>query len=87
METVGKALAEKDKEHVACEYVRCLLPMQSLKVFEDAAYSLPIGVVSEPVRTKLGFHLIKVHSRKPNPGRVHVAHILIAFPKDSPIQA
>ena len=26
METVGKALAEKDKEHVACEYVRCLLP-------------------------------------------------------------
>ena len=62
METVGKAFAEKDKEHVACEYVRCLLPMQSLKVFEDAAYSLPIGVVSEPVRTKLGFHLIKVHS-------------------------
>lgn len=86
METVGKALAEKDKEHVACEYVRCLLPMQSLKVFEDAAYSLPIGVVSEPVRTKLGFHLIKVHSRKPNPGRVRVAHILIAFPKDSAIQ-
>ena len=86
METVGKALAEKDKEHVACEYVRCLLPMQSLKVFEDAAYSLPIGVVSEPVRTKLGFHLIKVHSRKPNPGRIHVAHILIAFPKDSAIQ-
>lgn len=30
--------------------------------------------------------MIKVHSRKPNPGRVHVAHILIAFPKDSAIQ-
>ena len=39
MEMVGKTLAEKDKEHVACEYVRCLLPMQTLKVFEDAAYS------------------------------------------------
>ncbi len=86
MDTVGRALAENDKEHIACEYVRCLLPMQSLKVFEDAAYSLPIGVLSKPVRTKLGFHLIKVHSRKPNPGRVHVSHILIAFPKDSAIQ-
>nr|WP_297903032.1 peptidylprolyl isomerase [uncultured Parabacteroides sp.] len=86
IETVGKALAEKNKEHIACEYVRCLLPMQSLKVFEDVAYSLPVGVVSKPVRTKLGFHLIKVHSRKSNPGRVHVAHILVSFPKDSAIQ-
>ena len=68
METVGKALAEKDKEHVLANmYVACS-PMQSLKVFEDAAYSLPIGVVSEPVRTEIRFHLIKVHSRKPNPG-------------------
>lgn len=84
--TVGNELAENDKEHVACEYIRCLLPMQTLKAFENVAYSLPIGVVSMPVRTKLGFHLIQVHSRKPNPGRVHVAHILIAFPKDSTAQ-
>ena len=42
-----------------CEYVRCFAPMQSLKVFEDAAYSLPIGVVSEPVRTKLGISFNK----------------------------
>lgn len=82
---VGKELAEKDKEHVVYEYLRCMLPMQTAKIFEEAAYSLPVGVVSLPVRTRLGFHLIQVHSRKPNPGRVHVAHILVPFPKDSAI--
>ena len=65
METVGKALAEKDKEHVARICTLQLLPDRILKVFEDAAYSLPIGVVSEPVRTKLDLP-IKVHDRKPN---------------------
>ena len=80
---LGKELAEKDKEHVVKEYVRCMWPMQTIKAFEDAAYTLPIGEVSKPVRTKLGFHLIKVHGRKQNPGRVHVAHILIGFPQDT----
>ena len=83
IEEVGKELSEQDSEHVAYEYVRALLPMRSIKAFEDAAYSLPVGEVSKPVRTTLGFHLIQVHSRRPNPGRVHVAHILLAFPKDS----
>ena len=71
---------------MAYEYVRCLRPMQTLKAFEDAAYALPIGEISMPVRTKLGFHLIQVHSRKPNPGRVHVAHILLAYPKEGTAQ-
>lgn len=80
---VGQALSAEDKEGVLYEYVRCLKPMQTIKAFEEAAYSLPVGVVSQPVRTKMGFHLICVHSRKPNPGTIEVAHILIAFPKDS----
>ena len=80
---VGKELAERDKEHIVCEYVRCLRPMESLKVFENAVYTLPVGTISTPVRTSLGFHLIQVHSRKPDPGRLRVAHILVAFPKDS----
>ena len=86
IEAVGKELSEKEKGHVAYEYVRCLRPMQTLKAFEDAAYALPIGEISMPVRTKLGFHLIQVHSRKPNPGRVHVAHILLAYPKEGTAQ-
>lgn len=80
---VGKELEEADKEHIGYEYVHCLLPMQTVKAFENVAYSMPVGVVSQPVRTAMGFHIIKIHSRKPNPGLVKVAHILIPFPKDS----
>jgi peptidyl-prolyl cis-trans isomerase SurA len=47
--------------------------------FETAAYTLPIGQVSDPVRTRAGYHLIKVTDRRPARGRVQVAHILISI--------
>ena len=80
---VGKELKDADKENVGYEYVHCLLPMQTVKAFENVAYSLPVGSVSLPVRTTMGFHIIKIHSRRRNPGLVRVAHVLIPFEKDS----
>lgn len=80
---VGQELAKQDSGQVGYEYARSLQPMRTLKAFENAAYGLKAGEVSMPVRTTLGFHIIKVHSRKPNPGMRHVAHILIPFQQDS----
>ena len=57
--------------------------MQTIKAFENYAYSMKPGELSMPVRTTLGYHIIKLHSRKPNPGMRRVAHILIPFQKDS----
>lgn len=45
--------------------------------FENAIYSLPIGKTSQPVRTRLGYHLIQVMDKRPARGQVNVSHILI----------
>ena len=36
-----------------------------VKEFEDAAFSLPVNQVSEPIKTNYGYHLIKVLEKKP----------------------
>lgn len=37
---------------------------QMVKEFEDAAFSLPTGVVSSPIKTEFGYHLILVTEKK-----------------------
>ncbi len=37
---------------------------QMVKEFDEAAFSAPLGEVTDPVQTQFGFHLIKVEDRK-----------------------
>ncbi len=49
--------------------------------FESAAFNTPKGKISMPVRTRFGYHLIKVDDVRDNRGEVSVAHIMILNPK------
>lgn len=57
-------------------YLTAMLPDGFVEL-EDAMYTLPIGQVSAPIKTKLGYHLIKVIDRRPARGVVEAAHIFI----------
>jgi len=49
--------------------------------FESAAYNTSVGKISMPVRSSFGYHIIKVHDRRPAKGSVQVAHIFLRAPE------
>jgi peptidyl-prolyl cis-trans isomerase SurA len=48
--------------------------------FETAAYKTKVGEISMPIRTRFGYHLVKVTDSRNNRGEVTVAHIMIMKP-------
>jgi len=50
--------------------------------FESAAFKTPKGKISNPIRTRFGYHIIKVDDIRDNRGEVTVAHIMILNPKE-----
>ncbi|MGV3539353.1 MAG: peptidylprolyl isomerase [Rufibacter sp.] len=51
--------------------------LQMVYPFENAAYNTPAGQISQPVRTRFGYHLIKVNEVRPAQGEIKVAHIMV----------
>jgi peptidyl-prolyl cis-trans isomerase SurA len=51
--------------------------------FEQAAYHTNIGEISMPVRSRFGYHVIKVNQRRPSLGEIKLAHIMIRSDKNN----
>ena len=51
--------------------------------FESAAFATPKGQISKIIRTKFGYHIVKVNEIRDNRGEITVAHIMILNNKDN----
>lgn len=56
---------------------------QMVYPFEEAAFTTPVGKVSEPFRTRFGYHIVKVTDKRPARGTIKTAHIMVATPKSA----
>jgi peptidyl-prolyl cis-trans isomerase SurA len=57
-------------------YVGWITALRTPYAFETTAFTTPVGSVSKPVRTFLGYHLIKVINKRVSRGEALAAHIM-----------
>jgi len=57
--------------------------LQMVYPFEIAAYRTALGQISNPFKTRFGYHILKVHDKRPTQGKVQVAHIMLRYENHS----
>ena len=49
---------------------------QMVFAFEDAAYKTPEDSISDILRSRFGYHILKIHDKRQSSGKVKVSHIM-----------
>ena len=57
-------------------YLGWFTALQLVWPFEKAMYDLPLNQISTPIKSDYGYHVIKVHNRRPAWGQVNARHIM-----------
>jgi len=95
VEIRNEIIAGKDFNEAAVEYSQdpsaktnkgdlgYFTAFQMVVPFENAAFTTPVGEISQPVRSAYGYHILKVFDIRENQGEILVAHIMKMFPQDA----
>lgn len=82
--TLAKQYSEDPSAARNAGYLGFITGFMTVYPFESAAYNTPAGSVTGPVRSQFGYHLVKVSSRRSDPGQVLTAHIMKATSPNAP---
>jgi peptidyl-prolyl cis-trans isomerase SurA len=82
-EQVAKATSDDKSVLINSGNLGYFTVFQMITPFEEAAYTLKPGIVSMPIRTPYGYHIIKVSDKRSSQGKIRVAHIMKAAPPGS----
>ncbi len=80
-ETVAKATSDDPSAKTNAGLLNWFTVFRMVYPFENGAYNTEEGKVSLPVRTRFGYHVIRVNDIRPARGNVRVSHIMIMTPE------
>lgn len=80
-ETVAKATSDDPSVKTNGGDIGWFTAFRMIYPFESAAYNTEPGSITMPVRTRFGYHIIKVLEKRPARGEVRVAHIMVLTPE------
>lgn len=60
---------------------------QMVYPFEDAAYNTPVGKLSNPFKTRFGYHIVKVTDKREARGTITTAHVMVSVSKTAASEA
>lgn len=80
--TLASTLSDDPSAKENAGYLGYFSAFRMVYEFENAAFTTPVGKIAKPIRTRFGYHILKIDDKRKARGRTKVAHIMIFTPKD-----
>lgn len=65
-------------------YMGWIIPFMMSFSVEDAIYDMPLREISQPIRTKKGYHIVQVLNKRPAQGLIDIDQVLFSFSQIPP---